>query len=529
MRTEDNTNELSRALNLSQQQPGAFAQHPLSKKLVRQWSAHHQALQLTLAQQSSEQQKCQHALQERLTQEWSEHYQSLQRKLASGKAVHKGILAQHPLSKKLAQLWSEHHEALQQKLAQQWTEHQQCQHAVQEKFTQEWSKRYQALQGKFDHPWSEQQKCDQQEVQLPAAKLDNLHSGLSRTAATMSPTRGVRDDDMEQSVMSELAHTVHLKSKMATQEDYRKYRDEKARKKEEEEQCHAPGSVPRPEITRTESVKQLLAGVNKVLKQKVEPVDIEASTTKGIENMAPLAQSQQLHEGREGAYKVLKCVEDPFYGWNRNSARFKLSDGIYYSAKCEFYVRAALIASPGHSISADEPACHTEVSREEVPPHFSRTNDISTKVEANDMASDDLVVSSKFASSQDEPSHLEPSAVFIVQDREKILVNVADLPPVKESLQHVLLPISQANQTDMSPEIRDDAEGTEVGAETAPPGDITIQMEWETVDDGLGCDGWSDVEQEYLDDVWEGSLSSSDVEWATDLASEDASGVQGKQ
>ena len=72
----------------------------------------------------------------------------------------------------------------------------------------------------------------------------------------------------------------------------------------------------------------------------------------------------------------------------------------------------------------------------------------------------------------------------------------------------------------MSPEVRPDREITESAVEVAPHGSLDMQMEWEEIDYSLEDDGWSDVEQDIEDDARAGKPDSSDVEWASDVASE---------
>lgn len=83
-------------------------------------------------------------------------------------------------------------------------------------------------------------------------------------------------------------------------------------------------------------------------------------------------------------------------------------------------------------------------------------------------------------------------------------------------------PIPPGEQTDTSSESREDKANVEDAVEAAPLADVDIQLEWEEMDDSLGNEGWSDVEQDFVDSMWTGSSSSSDVEWASDVASEGA-------
>ncbi|KAF6226199.1 hypothetical protein HO133_009065 [Letharia lupina] len=356
-----------------------------------------------------------------------------------------------------------------------------------------------------------QQKREEQKVQLPAAEPGNLHPGPSRMSGIQPPVHTVHQDDVEQNVMSELALSVHLRSKMASQEAYRKYKEEKDRKKEEEER-KAAVSVPRSEATRTGSVKQILASVKNPLEQKVEAAMVEAAKTEILQNEGLRDQSQQSQKGSEKAYETaIKYGESFWYKYDKSYPIPRQSND--------------------HPTSADESARHSRISQREVPLYSSRTNDLRAAIEAIDKTSGDLLESPKRASGQNEPPLLfEPSTASISRNREKCIVNAADLslltlkyPSFKEFRQPVSpWPIPPGEQTDTSSESREDKANVEDAVEAAPLADVDIQLEWEEMDDSLGNEGWSDVEQDFVDSMWTGSSSSSDVEWASDVASEGA-------
>ena len=170
-----------------------------------------------------------------------------------------------------------------------------------------------------------QQKRDQQNVQLPAAKPGNQYPRPTRISG---PARTVHNNDTERSVVSDLKLSVHLKSNMGYQEKYRMYKAEKERKREEE-QRKAILSASTPEATGTESVKQLLASVNKVLEQKVEAAELEAADTKDSEVQAPQIQSQQPHRDPKDAYQdARKCGESFWHEYARSHPTLGPSNGI---------------------------------------------------------------------------------------------------------------------------------------------------------------------------------------------------------
>lgn len=373
-----------------------------------------------------------------------------------------------------------------------------------------------------------QVKREQQKVKLPAAKPGNLYPGPSRISGILSPTRILQGDNTEQSIMSELAVSVHLKSKMASQEAYRKYQEEKKRKKEKDEERKAALSVPRPVATRTESVKQLLVSVNKVLEQQVETAPVEVAKTEGVELEALRAQSQQPHKEPEDAYEAgLKCGESFWNEYDKSYPIPRQSDGIHRFHSLGSALVQALTASPDHSLGAEESARHTGIPQTEVPLDSSRTTNLRAAVEAIDKTTGDLLESPKTASGQREPPLPEPSTVSSSRNRETCVVNVEGPSLVTHKDSSVKVPgqdvsplsIPQAKQTDLRSR---DKESVEDAVKARPLGDVDIQSEWQEVDDVIGDHEWCDVEQDFADSVWTGSSSSSDVEWASDVASEGA-------
>ena len=360
-----------------------------------------------------------------------------------------------------------------------------------------------------------QEKREQQKVQLPAAKPGNLYPGPSRISGIPQPFHIVQDDNMEPSMISELALSAHLKSKIASQEAYRKYKEEKERKKEEEEE--------EEQRKASESVKQLLVSVNLALEQEVEPTQVEAAHIEGAEHEALRAQSQQPQKGPRYAYGTgLKCGENFWSKYDKNYPLPRHSDSIPCLPGLGSTPLQALTASPDHSIGADESARHVEIFQKEVPLDSSRTNDLRAAVEAIDKTSGELLESPKTAPSQDRPPLLEPSTVSV--PRNKCVINVEGLslithigPLVKVSRQDVPQPpISKAERTDVSCDLREDEDGVEDEVEVTSLENEDIQSEWEEVDYSLGGDGGNDVEHEFVDVVWTGSSSSSDVEWASE-------------
>ncbi len=366
-----------------------------------------------------------------------------------------------------------------------------------------------------------QQKREEQRVQLPAAKPGHLYPGPTRVSGTLPPNHILNDGDTKRSIASELALTVHLKSKMVSQEEYRKYKERKDRKEQEDEQRKVASSGPRFEPIRTRSFRQLIGGVNQTLEQKVKAPNVEAAKT---ENETSRAKLQQPHEGPEDTYKAgLSCGKLFWYKYDKNHPMARQSDDISYTPSHDSGSIQPLMASPDHPTGADESARRTGLPRTEFLRDLSQTKDLHAAVEAIDKVSGDLLESPKSASGQDEKPYLEPWTASISRNREKCVVNAAGLPPVtaedasvKAPRQDVsLLPIPQAYLNDVCTRLREDhEEGAEDAAEAVESEEVDIELGWEEVGDGLEDEGWSDVEQDLVDDEERFSPSYSDVEWA---------------
>ena len=369
-----------------------------------------------------------------------------------------------------------------------------------------------------------QQKREEQKVQLPAAKPGNSYPGPSRIAG---PVRTVDTDDIERGIMSDLALSVQLKSKLAGQEAYRKYKEEE--RKREEEQRKATLSMSIHEATRTESVKQLLTSVRKAQEQKVEAAELEAADPVSLESEVLRAQSQQRHQDPKDAYGATRRFRERFWSmYSTNYPMAKKSTATHCSPSFDPTSIQPLIASPGHSKGAGGSPRHSRTPQREVIFDSSRKSDYRSATEAIDKVSGDLLESPKTASTQDKSSVVEPWMASKSPSREECVANDASVPLVSHKDQSVNapkqdvspLPVSQARETHMSPEVRPDREITESAVEVAPHGSLDMQMEWEEIDYSLEDDGWSDVEQDIEDDARAGKPDSSDVEWASDVASE---------
>lgn len=326
-----------------------------------------------------------------------------------------------------------------------------------------------------------QQKREQQKIQLPAAKPGNLYPGPTRIPSILPPNHILHQDDKEQSRMSERALSELHKTKLASLEIIRYYKEEKEREAEEQ-QHKATLSAARPEVTKRGSVKQLLAGVNRALEQKVE-----------------VAQGGAVEAG-------LKCGRS---FWEKYDKSYPI---------------------PGQSPdrpTGSEFVRHTGTSRGEVPHDSSRTSDLRAAVEAIDRASGNLLEIPKTASDQDETPFLEPSSVIVSRNKEKDVPGIADLslvafkdhPAITVPGQDAPLPpISMAEQTGTEPEENDGA--VEDVVEDAPLGDVDMHSEWEKVEHSLQDDGWSEFEQDFASNDWKDGSSSLDLEWASDVVSE---------
>ena len=386
--------------------------------------------------------------------------------------------------------------------------------------------RQEVEQRKLAQQRRDEMKREQEKVQLPAAKPGNSYPRPSRISG---PVRTVHDDDMERRITSNLTFSMQLKSSEAHREAYRMYHERKARKKEEERR-KAAVSVPTPEPTRTESVKQLLSSVKKALEQKVEAAELEAADTECLESGALRAQSQQLQQDQNDAKQAARqCGESFWYEYSANYPTAGCSSTTtQWSQNSDSAPTQPLMAKPGHLKGEDDLADRIRIrprrSRLEYP---QEKIDYRPATEAIDKVPGDLLENPRAVSGQDDPSSLEPSVSSTSRSKGKC---AADNPPVplassKDSSVNMSknhassLPIPQEKETNMCPEVRADGKIVENARGTVPLGDLDVESEWEEVDDDLGDEGWSDVEEDVEDDA---RRESSDVEWASDVGSENA-------
>ena len=367
-----------------------------------------------------------------------------------------------------------------------------------------------------------QQTHEQGKVQLPAARPGSLYPRPSRMSG---PVRITHDIDLDRSIMSDLALSVHLKSKMACQEAYRRCKEERERKKEEE-QRKASLSGPTSEATRTESVKQLLASVKKVLEPKVEAGETDAD---GLDDEALRAQPQLPHgDLRDASEAARKRGQSFWHEYARSYPTPRQPDGIHCSTSHDSASVQPMTASPDRWKGADEEARHTQ---NEVPLDPSRTSDYRAAIEAIDKVSGDRLRSPETASGRDEPSSIEPSTASLLRTIEKCVAKVGraslvvrkDPPAAKSSENNVAAPpVSQTGERDTSPVSRGGEDENEHGvavdtAATAEArGDLDIEMEWLDVGGAFADDdAWSDVERDFEEeDGRTGGTGGEDVEWA---------------
>ena len=388
------------------------------------------------------------------------------------------------------------------------------------------------------------QKCEQemvQKVQLPAAKPGSLYPGPSRISGTLHPLHA----KMEQAILSEIGNTAYLKSKLASREAYLKYKEEERELEEKRKGAFpVPGSV--PVATRTESVKQLLANVNRPLKQEVGAVGAEVADTRGVRNEAFHFQSQEPHKRPADAFEAADSDGESF--------RYDYNNGIRRSSRLGFASEQPSKASPDHppaATVADRSAPQTGTIQREASPS-SESSDARAAVEAIDTTNSDLLGSPKTASGPGKPQ-VDLKPLSIKRRGNKIVVHLArvslatlgkrsfDVPRQDVSGPSVSRqgvspsPTPQPEQRDMSSKSRlaseaidmlklvlvvDNTESRGATESMEDTAEDAIQSEWERIDDSLGDDEWSVVEQDSVDEVSTGSPSSSDVEWALDVDSE---------
>ena len=382
------------------------------------------------------------------------------------------------------------------------------------------------------------QKSEQemvQKVQLPAAKPGSLYPGPSRISGTLPPLHA----NMEHALISEIESSVYLKSKLASQEAYLKYKEEERNLEEKRKSAlSVPGSV--SVATRTESVKRLLANVNKPLEQEGEAVGVEVAETRGVLNEAFRVQSRQPHKRPDDAFEAVGRYGERFWYDYDNGIRRSPSLGIASVQPSE--------ASPDHPTAAtlaDRSAPHTGTIQREISPSSEMSN-VRLAVEAIDKTNGDLLGSPKTESGQGKPPLFDLKPLSIKRYGTKIVVHIArvSLPTLENrsfevSRQGVSpLPVPRAEQRDMSSESRvaakaidavdmvlvvDNAELRGAAERAEDVVENAIQSGWERIDDSLEDDEWSVVEQDSVGDVSTGSSSSSDMEWASEFESEGAS------
>lgn len=354
-----------------------------------------------------------------------------------------------------------------------------------------------------------QQTHEQGKVQLPAARPGSLYPRPSRMSG---PVRIPHDINLDRSIMSDLALSVHLKSKMACQEAYRRCKEERERKKEEERR-KASLLVSTSEATRTETVKQLLASVKKVLEPKVE------ADADGLDHEALRAQPQLPHGDLRCASEAARKRGESF--WHEYARSYptprQQPDGIHCSTSHDSASVQPMTACPDRSNGADEEARHTQ--NDEVPLDSSRTSDYRAAIEAIDKVSGDRLGSPETASgsSRDEPPSIEPPTASLLRTIEKCVARIgrASLvgrkdPPAAESSEHQVAarPVSH---TGGESDVRSGSRGGEeeekehdvAAVDTAERGDLDIDMEMEWQD--VGCafadeDAWSYVERDFFEE-----------------------------
>ena len=379
------------------------------------------------------------------------------------------------------------------------------------------------------------QKCEQemvQKVQLPAAKPGSLYPGPSRISDTLHPLHA----QMEQAILSEFANSAYFKSKLASQEAYLKYKEEERELQEKRKGAlSAPGSV--SVATRTESVKRLLANVNKPLEQEVGAVGVEVADTRSLQNKAFHVQSREPHKRPVDAFKAAdRHGERLWYDYNNGTRR---------SPRLGFASEQPSKRSPDHPAAArvaDTSAPQTETIQSDASTS-SESSDVRAIVEATNKTNGDLSGSPKTASGPGKPTEVNLKPLSIKRYGNRIVVHLARVSlatlgkrSFDVSRQDVSpLPVYQPEQRDTSSESRmaptavdalklvlvvDNTESRGATESMEDTVEDAIQSGWERIDDSLGDDEWSVVEQDSVDEVSTGSPSPSDMEWALDVDSE---------
>ena len=362
--------------------------------------------------------------------------------------------------------------------------------------------RQETEQRKFAQQRHDEQKREQEKAQLPAAKPGTSYPRPSRM---YDPVRAVHEDGMERRTMSNPTFSTQPKSRVTYPEACRIFHDKLARKKEEERR-KAAVSVPTPEPTRTESVKDLLSSVNKALEQKVEAAEFQAADTELSESEILRIRAQQLQQDRAQSQHQLQqdqndatraarqCGESFWYEYSANYpmggfSRMK-SQG---SQKCDSASVQPLVAAPGHLKGSRVENPQETVAYHPVP-------------QAIDKVPGDRLKSPR----TDDSSSRKPPVVSTSWNREKYAprVPLASLKDLSLYVSENLVSSLPNPREKETPEVRADGKNVEA------LGDGDSEAEWEEVDDdnNFGDEGWSDVDEEYA------RMESADVEWASEGA-----------
>lgn len=373
----------------------------------------------------------------------------------------------------------------------------------------------------------DEQKRLQEKAQFPTAKPGNSYTRPSRISG---PVRTVHDDDMERREMSNRTFPMQYSSSEPYREAYRRYPADKERKKGEERRKVAV-SVPTPEPTRTESVEQLLSSVNKALEQKVEAAELETADTNCSDSEALRAQSQQLQQDQNDANETARqCGESFWYGYSVNHPTGISSMTTQWPQNSDSASAQSPVSKPGLLEGEEDLEDRIRAClRRSQPEHPQEMSDHRSTTEAMDKVPGDLLKCPRTASGQEnDSSSLEPRVDSTSQDGKN---SAADGPHVPLASHKDLsfswsennvcpLPIRQAKETNVGPEVRADDRNVENAKGTGPSGYVDVESEWEEVDGDLEDEGWSDVDEDGEED--NARRESSDMEWASDNGSEGA-------
>ena len=405
----------------------------------------------------------------------------------------------------------------------------------------------------------DEQRREQEKAQLPKAKPGSSYPKSSRNSG---PVRTAHDHDMERRAMSNRTFPLQHSSGEIYREAYHRYPADKARK-EGEERRKAAVSVPTPEPTRTESVKQLLSSVNEALEQKVEAAELETADTKCSDSEALRAQSQQLQQDQKVANQTARQCGESF--WNGYSANYPTagcsSMTTQWPQSSKSVSAQSLLSNPGlmegeeedledrirtclrRSQSEQEMSDH----RPATPGHLKGEEDLADRIRnclrrsqsehslemsdhrpatgpINKVPGVPLKGPRTALGQEDGSSSLEPPVDSTSRDSEKSALDGPHVPlashkdlSVTMSVNHgSSLPVPQAKETNVGPEVRAHDRNFENGSGAGLLGYVDVESEWEEVDDELGDKWWSDVDEDVV------QRESSDLEWASEVGSEGA-------